>query len=266
MTDETFQSRGNIRLRAYPSNGFTNYRWPTVSEMNAGLRLEDAVPWDGFDFGQQASDTSDTPPISAKASVQSRSTANYGGSIPFWYPGYYDDDQNQLSLIYDLFVPDDEGYDRPVVYIAMSIDGEIGEVNQPADTMAFANGDLASIYRVQADAWEDMTEGDDPFYYTLNFLRNGAMAHYTSVSTSAPVLVTTTSLSSTVGDVDLLSATVNGRPWNGGVAWSTSDPDVATVSVYGVVTSVGAGSATITATLRGTTAPVTDTTAVTVTS
>jgi hypothetical protein len=264
MTDIKYQSRGSIRLRVYPSNGFANYRWPTVTEMNAGLRLEDAVPWDGFDFGVQASDTSDSPPIGAKSSVQSRAASNYGGSIPFWYPGYYDDAANQLSLIYDTFVPDDDGYDRPVVYVAMSIDGEIGEAGQPADTMAFANGDFTSIFRVQADAWDDMTEGDDPFYYTLNFLRNGAMAHYTVVSTAAPVLVIPTTLASGVGDVDLLAATVNGRPYNGGVTWSTSDADVATVSPYGVVTSIATGSATITGTLRYSTGPVTDTTAVTV--
>lgn len=266
MVDVKMQSRGNIRLRVFPSNGFANYRWPTVTELNAGLRLEDAVPWDDFDFGTQASDTSDSPPISAKSVVQSRSTSNYGGAIPFWFPGYYDDASNQLSLIYDTFVPDDDGYDRPVVYIAMSIDGEIGEASQPADTFAFANGDFVSIYRVQADAWTDMTEGDDPFYYTLNFLRNGAMAHYTIASTATPALVITpATLASGAGDVDLMAAAVNSRPFNAGVTWSTSDAAVATVSPYGVITSVAAGSATITGTLRYSTGPVTDTVAVTVT-
>lgn len=261
--DQKMQSRGNIRLRVYPPNGFANYRWPTVAELNAGLRLEDAVPWEDFDFGMQASETSDTPPISAKSSVQNRSTANYGGTIPFWYPGYYDDAQNQLSLIYDTIVPDADGYDRPVLYISMSIDGEIGEPGQPADDFSFADGDFVSIFRVQADAWTDMTEGDDPFYYTINFLRNGQVAHYTVASTAAPtLLVTPTTLGSAPGDHDLLSAAVNGRPFNAGVTWSTSDPAVATVSQYGVVTSVAAGTATITQSLRG--AAATDTVAVTV--
>lgn len=262
MVDQTFQSQGNVRLRVHASNAFANFRWPTVAELNAGQRLEDAVPWDGFDFGMQASETSDTPPISAKASVQNRAAANYGGAIPFWYPGYYDDPQNDLSNIYDIFVPSVDGYDRPIVWISMSIDGEIGESGQPADTMAYAAGDFVSLFRVQADAWEDMTEGDDPFYYTLNFLRNGALAHYTVASTATPTVVIPATLSSAPGDVDLLAATVNGRPFNGGVTWSTSDPAVATVSPYGVVTSVAVGSATITASIRG--AASTDTASVTV--
>lgn len=265
MTDETYQSRGNIRLRVYPSNGFADYRWPTVAELNAGLRLEDAVTWDGFDFGVQSSDTNDTPPLSAKALVQTRGTSNYGGSIPFYYPGYYTDTANDLVDIYDLFVPDEDGYDRPVVYIAMSVDGEIGEAGQPADTFAFANGDLVSIFRLQADAWTDSIVGDTDFYYTLNFLRNGAMAHYTVASTAAPVLVTPATASADISDGDrpLLTATVNGRPWNGGVIWSISDATKATISAYGVVTPLAAGTPTVTGSLRG--AASTDTTVLTVT-
>lgn len=263
MVDTTFVSNGNVRLRVYPTNAFANWRWPTVAELNAGLRLEDAVPWDGFDFGVQASDTSSAPPLSAKSTVDTRSTSNYGGSIPFWYPGYYDDNQNQLSLIYDFFNPD--GYERPICYIVMSVDGEIGEAGQPSDDFSFANGDLVSVFRVQADAWEDMTEGDDPFYYTLNFLRNGALAHYTVASTSAPVLaITPGSLTGAAGGKDRLAATVNGRPFTGGVVWSTDDPDVATVSDFGVVSYVANGPADITASLPGTTVAVTDTITATV--
>lgn len=264
MTDETFQSRGNIRLRAYPTNGFANYRWPTVAELNAGLRLEDAVTWGDFDFGIQASETTDRAPISAKSAVQSRGVANYGGSIPFDFPGYYDDPQNQLSDIFDFFVPDADGYDRPACFIAMSVDGEIGEAGQPPADFSFEHGEFVSVFGVRADAWSEMTEGDDPFSYTINFLRNGALAHYTVASTSTPTVVIPSSLSQTVGDVDLLAGTVNDRPFNAGITWSTSDPEVATVSTYGVVTAVGAGSATITASLRG--AATTDSCTVTVTS
>ena len=263
MVDQTFNSDGSVRLRVYPTNGFANFRWPTVAELNAGLRLEDAVPWDGFDFGVQASDTSSNPPLSAKSTVDTRSTANYGGAIPFWYPGYYDDAANQLSLIYDFFNPD--GYERPVCYIAMSVDGEIGEVGQPDEDFSFANGDLVSIFRVQADAWEDMTEGDDPFYYTLNFLRNGGMAHYTVASTAAPVLaMTPATLTGAVGGKDRLAVTVNGRKYTGGVTYSTTDSAVATVSDFGVVTYTGSSTADITASLPGTTVATTETTTVTV--
>lgn len=256
MTDTKMQSNGNVRLRVHASNAFSNYKWPTVAELNAGLRLEDAVPWDGFDFGIQASDTASTPPLSAKSIVESRSTANYGGGIPFWYPGYYDDASNQLSEVYDFFNP--SGFERVVCYISMSVDGEIGEVGQPADTYLYAAGDFTSLYRVQAGAWDDMTEGDDPFYYTLNFLRNGALAAYTVAgATSTPTVVIPTTLATNVGLKSLLAATVNTRPYNAGLTWSTSAPAVATVSQYGVVTALTAGTATITAAAPNSTATAT---------
>lgn len=264
MTDQTYNSDGNVRLRVYPANGFANYKWPTVAELNAGLRLEDAVPWENFDFGVQASDTSSAPPLSAKSTVDTRSTANYGGNISFWYPGYYDDNANQLSQVYDFFNPTD--YSRPICYVVMSVDGEIGESGQPADTMAFANGDLLSVFKVQADAWDDMTEGDDPFYYTLNFLRNGGLAHYTVASTAAPVLAASATLAGTAGGTGKIVVTVNGRPYNGGVNYSTSAAAEATVSDFGIVSYIGASTTpTITTTLPGTTVATTATTTVTIT-
>lgn len=259
MVDTRYASNGNVRLRWYPANAFANYKWPTVAELNAGLRLEDAVPWDGFEAGVQASDTSSNPPLSAKSVVDTRGTSNYGGTIPIWYPGYYDDPSNQLSLIYDAL---DEP--RTPGYIVMSIDGEIGEAGQPADTFAFAAGDLLTVMKVTTDSWEDMTEGDDPFYYTVGLLRDGGLAHYTVASTAAPAVVIPTALAISVGDSEVLPATVNARNYNGGLNWSTSAPAVATVSEYGVVTGVSAGAATITASIPGTNTPVTDTTAVTV--
>lgn len=247
MADEKYYGNGNVRLRVYPPNGFTNFRWPTVAEMNAGQRLEDVVPWENFDFGVQASDTSANPPLSAKAVVDSRSMNNYGGNISFWYPGYYDDPSNDLSNVYDFFAPGE--YERPACIIALSVDGEIGEPGQPAADFSFANGDYVSLFRVRADAWDDMTEGDDPFYYTLNFIRNGGLAHYTVVSTAAPVVAVTLATAGAVGTPVKATATVNGRDYSHGVRWSTSDPAVATVSNAGVVSYLTAGSATITATL-----------------
>ena len=259
MVDQTMMSNGNVRLRIYPNNAFVNPQWPTVAELNAGLRLEDAVLWDGFDFGTQASETSSVPPLSAKSVVDVRSQSNYGGSLPIWYPGAYDDPTNQLSLIYDLV---DEP--RTVVYIAMSVDGEIGEPGQPDSDYAFADGDLVSIYRVQTDAWDDMTEGDDPFYYTLGFLMNGVMAHYTVASATAPTLTVVGDSEVGVGEYGIVEADVNGRNYTRGVRWTTSDPDVATVSSNGVVTGVSAGDATITATLPRATGSVSDDIQVTV--
>ena len=261
MTDQRLYSSGNIRLRVYPANGFANFHWPTVAELNAGLELEDAVAWDNFGIGVQSSDTSSTPPLSAKASVDVRSQANYGGGLPVWYPGYYDDPSNQLSLLYDLL-----DTPRTDLFIAISVDGEIGESGQPASSMAFANGDLVTVMKVATDAWEDTsgTTGDDPFYYIVNLLKKGGLASYTVASTTAPVLAVTGSTTGATGSVGVYKATVNGRDYTRGVKWSSTDAAKMTASPNGVARYVAAGSASMTATLPKTTAPTTGNVAVTI--
>lgn len=260
MVDERLDSRGNIRYRFYNDAAFANYRWPTVAELNAGLELEQVTVWDGFEVGAQASDTSDAIPIAAKATVTRRAAANYGGSSTFWYPGYRDDNTNAAALVYTAF----KNLHTPG-FLALSVDGEIGSVGQPASDLTFADGDYVSIMRIVTDEWTDQITGEEAFSYTRNFLKAGGFAPYTVASATAPVLaVTATAASGAVGENAYVSATVNGRDYTRGVRWTSSDPAVATVSSTGVVRRLSAGTATITATLPGTTAVTTDTVEITV--
>lgn len=248
MVDERLDSRGNVRYRFLSDTAFANYRWPLVAELNAGLELEQVTIWDNFDVGSQASDTSDSIPIGAKATVVRRAAANYGGSSTFWYPGYRDDNTNAAALVYTAF----KNLHTPG-YLALSVDGEIGEPGQPASSLEFANGDYVTIMRVVTDEWTDQITGEEAFSYTRNFLKAGGFAPYTVVSTTAPVLdVTATALSGAVGINAYVTATVNGRDWTRGVRWTSSDPTVATVSSTGVVKRLATGTATITGTLPGT--------------
>lgn len=259
MTDTRLKSMGNVRFRFYQDGAFANLRWPTVAEMNAGQELEQVTLWDNFEVGAQASDTSDAVPIAAKANVVRRGAANYGGSASFWYPGFRADMTNAAALVYaalkELHVSG---------YVATSVDGEIGEPGQPAADFSFADGDYVTVMRVVTDEWDDMITGEDPFYYTRNFLKAGGFAPYTVVSTAAPVLsVTADAATGAPGDLLFVSATVSGRDWTRGVQWTTTDAAVATVSATGVVTLVGAGTADIVGTLPGANA-VTDTVSITV--
>ncbi|AWY05024.1 major tail protein [Microbacterium phage Platte] len=261
MVDERLDSRGNVRYRFYNDAAFANYRWPTVAELNAGLELEQVTVWDGFEVGAQASDTSDAIPIAAKATVTRRAAANYGGSSTFWYPGYRADNTNAAALVYTAF----KNLHTPG-FLALSVDGEIGSVGQPASDLTFANGDYVSIMRIVTDEWTDQITGEEAFSYTRNFLKAGGFAPYTVASTTAPVLdVTATAASGAVGANAYVSATVNGRDYTRGVRWTSSDPAVATVSSTGVVRRLSAGTATITGILPGTTATTTDTVEITVT-
>lgn len=260
MVDEQLKSMGNVRFRWYDDTAFANFRWPLVAELNAGQELEQVTLWDNFEVGAQASETADAVPIAAKANVVRRAAANYGGGASFWYPGFRDDLTNAAALVYaalkEVHTPG---------YLVMSVDGEIGEAGQPDSDFTFADGDYLSVFKVITDEWDDMITGEDPFYYTRNFLKNGGLAVYTVASTTAPVLaVTGTGLTGAAGGLGFVSATVNGRDYTRGVRWTTSDPAVATVSTTGVITRVGTGTATITATLPNTTTLITDTETVTV--
>lgn len=261
MVDERLDSRGNVRYRFYNSAAFANFRWPTVAELNAGLELEQVTVWDGFEVGAQASDTSDAIPIAAKATVTRRAAANYGGSSTFWYPGYRADNTNAAALVYTAF----KNLNTPG-FLALSIDGEIGSVGQPASSLNFANGDYVTIMRVVTDEWTDQITGEEAFSYTRNFLKAGGFAPYTVASTAAPVLAVTLTgaVSGAVSTKVYTNATVNGRDWTRGVRWTSSAPNIATVSSTGVVTRRAIGTATITATLPGTTTATTSTTTVTV--
>lgn len=259
--DTRLDSRGNVRYRFLNDAAFANYRWPLASELNAGLELEQVTLWDSFEVGAQASDTADAVPIGAKSTVTRRAAANYGGTSSFWYPGYKDDITNAAALVYlafrELHTPG---------FLALSVDGEIGDPGQPAGNMTFADGDYVTIMRIVTDEWTDSITGEEAFSYTRNFLKAGGFQPYTVVSAVAPVLEVTLegAASGAIGVNSYVSGAVNGRDWTRGVRWTSSDNDVATVSSTGVVKRVGTGTATITGTLPGTTVLTTDTVDVTV--
>lgn len=260
MTDTKLQSMGNVRFRWYADGAFANFRYPTVTELNAGLELEAVTLWDNFEIGAQASETSDAMPIKAKATVMRRGAANFGGSASFWYPGVKGDLDNAAALVYSAM----KDINTPG-YVVVSVDGEIGEASQPSADMSFAAGDYVSVLKVVTDEWDDMITGEDAFYYTRTFLKNGGLAIYTVAGTGAPVISSSpATIASSVGDLDFITTTLNGRDWTRGVTYSSSDETVATVSATGVVKSISAGTATITATLPGATVSTTDTVVVTV--
>lgn len=242
--DTRLASKGNVRFRFHTTGSIANPYWPTATELNAGQELEGVTLWDNFEVGAQSSDTSDTPVIKAKTAQARRGAANFGGSASFLYPGNALDMVNLASLVYDIMkdvhVPG---------YLSVSIDGEIGEASQPSSDFEYAAGDLASIYRIMTDEWDDSITGEEAFFYTRNFLRNGMLAPYTVVSASTPVLAITGTAGGAAGGQGFLGATVNGREYKRGVRWSSSAPEFATVSASGVVDRVADGTATITATL-----------------
>ena len=248
MTDVKVPASGNIRIWWAAPNAFANWQAPTAAEINACLDISDAISWNDFDFGLQASNTIDDPAITAVGKVSDRGATQYGGNISLYYPRSFDDAGSIYSQAYDVL-----DQPRTLGYLVVRIDG--------AETSASAqNGDLVHVAKVMTDAYAETITGEEAFRYTITFLSQGDIAVRTVVGGSTPVIPTT--LAVNAGQSARISATVGGRVYTNGVRWSTSDATKATVSTAGIVTGIAAGSATITATYEAT--GNTDTCAVTV--
>lgn len=238
MADVKVPASGNIRVWWALPNAFANWEAPTAAEINASLDISDAISWNDFDFGVQASNTIDDPAITAVGKVSDRGATQYGGGISLYYPRNFDDAGSLYSLAYDAL-----DQPRTTGFLVIRIDGE--ESSNVAE-----NGDLVHVAKVITDGYAESIVGEEAFRYTITFLSQGDIAIRTVVGATTPVVAATLSLN--VAESVHLPATVGGRNYSKGVQWSTSDATVATVSSGGVVTGVAAGSATITATYAAT--------------
>ena len=236
MTDVRVPASGNIRVWWALENAFANYQAPTAAEINASLDISDAISWNDFDFNLEASNELDDPAITAIGKVIDRGFTNFGGSLSLYYPRDFDDASSVYSLAYDaLDAPRTKGY------LVIRIDGE--RTNPLA-----ANGQLVHVFKVMTDGYAESIVGEEAFRYTVTMLPQGDFAVRTVIGSALTPVVLPATLASNDGDVDKLSATVGGRTYTYGIQWTSSNPAVASVSTAGIVTSVAAGSATITGT------------------
>lgn len=255
MTDIKVPASGNIRVWWALPNSFANWQQPTATELNAGTALDvsDSISWNDFDFGLQASNTIDDPAITAIGKVSDRGAEQFGGGVSFYYPGAFGDVSNAYANTYDAM-----DQPRTLGYLVIRVDGD------NAGSPAAAAGDLVSVYKVMTDGYAEVITGEEAFRYTITFLPQGDLAVRTVVKggSASAVVVTPSTLASAAGDFDAAVATVGGRVYTNGVKWTSSDSSKASVSSAGIITSVAAGTATITATFEATGA--TDTCEVTV--
>jgi hypothetical protein len=235
MTDVKVPASGNIRVWWALPNAFSDYKNPTAAEINASLDISDSISWNDFDFNLEPSNQLEDPAITSLGKVIDRGYTNWGGGISFYYPNEFDDSTSDYSATYDaLDAPRTSGF------LVIRIDG------QESGTQA-ANGDLVHVLKVITDGYAESIVGEEAFRYTVAFLPQGDYAVRTVVG-GGNVDVTPATLATSAGDVDVLAATWGGRKYTNGLSYASSNNAVATVSSAGVVTSVAAGTATITAT------------------
>lgn len=249
MPDTRYPVSGSIRVWFVPLNGIANPKAPTAAEVNAGMDISDAISWNDKDFGIQASNTSTDPAITARGNVQSRGSAQYGGSFSFYYPKVHNDSTNLYSLVYDaLRLPGTAGY------IVVRADGQelltsAGTATNPG-TLAAA-GDFVNVFRVETAGYAEVITGEDAFRYTVSFLPKGFVWAYAILRASAtPVAPTVAGPSTltTTAKYAALTATLIGRSATRIVTWSTTTPTLASISPNGIITAKAAGSASFIAT------------------
>lgn len=237
MTDVKVPASGNIRVWWGTTSAFADYANPTAAEINACLDLSDAISWNDFDFNLAASNQLEDPAITSIGKIVDRGYTNWGGTMSFYYPQSFDDASNLYSQVYDaLDAPRTSGY------VVMRIDGEESSTSAAA-------GDFVHVMKVMTDGYAESITGEEAFRYSVTFLPQGDVAVRTVVegASAAAVVLSDSTLATSAGDVDVLTATWGGRNYTNGLTWTSSDVTKATVRA-GVVTSVAAGSATITAT------------------
>lgn len=220
-----------------PKGSIANIQAPTAAEINAMILASQSISWNDYDFGIQASETSNDPSLADESTYEDFGQANFGGNISFYYPKEYDDASNLHSVIYDLTdIPWTE------LEIVARIDGDV-KVSRPA-----ANGDFVSVYEVMTDGETNSLQGADALRRTVNMLQQAGFSHRVLVG---PHTLSVTPASLTIAEgtskpLKVLAGDTTKRVYTNAVTYRSSDPTVATVSNTGVVTRLKTGAATIT--------------------
>lgn len=243
---------GRLNVVWIPAGGIANINAPTAGEIAAGVALSNSIAYENYELGASESDAIDDRSILDKGNATSRGAAQFGGTLSFFRPSDPTDMTHDYSKAFAAFrTPRAYGY--LVTRVLQNVEGEHS---------TFVAGDDISVFYMVADTFIDDTEGDDSVKYTVNYQPQGQLRVYGKVA-GGTISVLPTTLASTAGDVDKIVARVGGDDVSAGAVWTTSDPNVAAVNTHGVVRSIAAGSATITATYPGTTGTATVTVTVT---
>jgi len=228
----------NITVAIGPANAVADVNAPTAVELNAMQPIGYALSWQDWDFGIQASETTNEPSFADPSNFTDFGAANYGGSMSMFYPQNYDDPTNPLSLAYDLT-------DKPgtLLLIAIRVDGD------KRNSTPFADGDYVHVFLAMTDSESNSLQGADALRRTVGLLQQSVFAVYTIVGAGAaapaPQLATVTVA---VGQATRNPIKVLGREFTNAVEFRSSAPEIATAGRGGIVKGISAGTATITVT------------------
>ena len=229
--------------------GITNVEEPLAAELNntggtsGMLNASAAISWNDYDFGISESDTNNEPSLADSSSYEEFGTANYGGGISYYYPEDYDDNSNLISLVYDLTDKPGELND-----MAVRIDGDL------QTTVAAADGQFVSAYRVQGTAEANPFTPGESKRRSVTYISKGDFSHFVVVGDHEITPIAPSSF--TVGSKGRIRASQQGRDVSCADYIKFSSSNGAVVNIYPggwfEVTGASGSSATITIEDEGT--------------
>lgn len=245
-------SNQNVKVAWILEPDLTNPDSPSATELNAdALDLSAAIAWDGTDIpNAEDSDDNEDRALTDLGTAVTRGFANYAASLNL----FADANQADTTSVYNDA--------KDAFKVGKTLGYLITRVAKPASD-AFAAGDRVSVFKF-VNGIPDIDGSGDTVKLGVDFAPQGLLYTHTIVEEAAAVVALPTTIASAPGDIDVITATLDGATiTHSGAVYSSSNTAVATVSNLGIVTSVAAGSATITISHPSSNAP--DTIAVTVT-
>lgn len=219
--------------------GITDVYNPLADELNntggtsGMLNGTEAVSWNDWGFGTQASETLNEPSMADASTSEEFGQSNYGGTASYYFPKVYHDTGNLASNVYDLVAAPGSRQDK-----ALRIDGEVSS-SAPA-----TDGDLVSVYRVQSEAdARPFTPGESK-RYTKSFLQKSEFSHLVVVGDKTITPLPSATEDVTAGASGRFRASQQGRDVTNYLEVSSDNPDVITVQKGGVYTVTGAAAET----------------------
>lgn len=246
-------SNKNVTVWHSPSGGstlgITDVDEPLAAELNntggtsGAINATEAISWNDYDFGMQASETTNEPSLADSASFEEFGANNFGGSISYFRPRDLSA-SGLLNDVHDLTKAKDATIDA-----AVRIDGET------ASTVPAANGDMVSVYRVESSSQQNPFTPGESKRRTVGWVQKSDFAYYTVVGDHTITAIPPATTPWLSGRKGRIRASQQGREVTNRLRFSSSNSAVAEVQdggFYSISTGAAARTATITITDEGT--------------